>query len=133
MLTLLHFFSIGHLGRESNSSTSNILKTCVPGPLLYKVLFLVPPLGAARCRSVCETGRRRLRWTSATGRERRRSWRRSIRQRLLAEGHPDPEAEIRRVRERERVCVTVCMPQGHLLLIVYIVCIVNRSLFIWRS
>lgn len=56
-----------------------------------------------------------------------------IRQRLLAEGHPDPEAEIRRVRERERVCVTVCMPQGHLLLIVYIVCIVNRSLFIWRS
>lgn len=40
-----------------------------------------------------------------------------IRQRLLAEGHPDPEAEIRRVRER--VCVTVCMPQGHLLLIVY--------------
>lgn len=28
-----------------------------------------------------------------------------IRQRLLAEGHPDPEAEIRRVREREGVCV----------------------------
>lgn len=30
-----------------------------------------------------------------------------IRQRLLAEGHPDPEAEIRRVRERE--CVSDCV------------------------